>query len=133
MARKDYHKSDYVCPKREHRKPVTTYLEADTAKRVNETAAQLGVTRQDALEQLCEGFANPPAKPADKQPVVAWLQAKDITAKTSPNNGCPLVALALDPELIETAREMCERRHSTLEDTITYFLRAELNRKPRNG
>jgi hypothetical protein len=135
MARRDYHDSDYICPKRAHRKPVTTYLEPDTAKRVNQTAAQLGVTRQDALEQLCEGFANPPTDAAAKQPVVLWLNAKDIasTAAGPNNNGCPPVVLALDPELVQTARDICERRHTTLEETINYFLRGEVARKPRHG
>lgn len=41
------------------------------------------------------------------------------------------VVIALDPQLVETAREVFKKRHSSLEKTLEYFLRSQINL--RNG
>jgi hypothetical protein len=46
----------YVCPKRQGRTCVTVFLEPQLVAAMKEATSRAGITRQDAIEQLCEDF-----------------------------------------------------------------------------
>jgi hypothetical protein len=50
------HSPGYVCPKRATRRLISAYIEPELFEAMREATARAGMTRQDAIEKLCEDF-----------------------------------------------------------------------------